>query len=107
MPTMTAATRALAGDQVAGASTALNITQQVSAALGTALISVVLSTEMSHRLPGIADQGIGSVRVLPAPARHAIGPRLADAFQHTYVWAVALMMLALLPALLLPRKCSQ
>jgi hypothetical protein len=29
---------------------------------------------------------------------------VAEAFQHTYGWAVALMGLALLPALLLPRR---
>ncbi|MEV5703519.1 DHA2 family efflux MFS transporter permease subunit [Actinoallomurus sp. NPDC052274] len=104
MPAMTAATRNVASEQVPGASTALNITQQVSAALGTALISIVLAGAMRDRLPGTADGGIGAVRALPAPARHAISPRLADAFQHTYVWAVVLMTLALVPALLLPRQ---
>ncbi|GAA4623812.1 MFS transporter [Actinoallomurus vinaceus] len=103
MPAMAAATRNLASEQVPGASTALNITQQVSASLGTALISVVLATAMTDRLPEVSG-GIGSVRGLPAPARQAIAPRLADAFQHTYVWAVVLMVVALVPALFLPRS---
>ncbi|GAB3972598.1 MFS transporter [Actinoallomurus acanthiterrae] len=103
MPAMAAATRNLESEQVPGASTALNITQQVSASLGTALISVVLATAMTDRLPEVSG-GIGSVRGLPGPARQAIAPRLADAFQHTYFWAVVLMVLALVPALFLPRR---
>ncbi|GAA0338405.1 DHA2 family efflux MFS transporter permease subunit [Actinoallomurus spadix] len=104
MPAMTAATRNVPNAEVPGASTALNITQQVSAALGTALISVVLAGAMRDRLPGTTEGGIGAVRALPAPARDAIAPRLAGAFQHTYVWAVVLMALAVLPALFLPGR---
>ncbi|MCO6003373.1 DHA2 family efflux MFS transporter permease subunit [Actinoallomurus purpureus] len=107
MPAMTAATRNVPSEQVPGASTALNITQQVSAALGTALISVLLAAAMRDRLPDAADRGTGAVRALATPARHAIAPRLADAFQHTYVWAVVLMVLALLPAFFLPRHHSK
>jgi EmrB/QacA subfamily drug resistance transporter len=103
MPAMAAATRNLDTAEVPGATTALNINQQVSTSLGTALISVVLATAMTDRLPEVS-AGIGSVRGLPGPARQAIAPRLADAFQHTYVWAVILMALALVPALFLPRR---
>jgi EmrB/QacA subfamily drug resistance transporter len=103
MPAMTAATRGVSHEQVPVASTALNIVQQMSAAIGTALVSVVLAAAVADRSPGTSDNGLGSVRELPAPARHAIAPRLSDAFQHTYGWAVTLMAIALLPALLLPR----
>jgi MFS family permease len=102
MPTVTAVARDLSHEQVPVASTALNIVQQISAAFGTALMSVLLATAMADRLPATAHGGLGAVRELPAPARHMIAPRLAGAFQHTYVWATALMAVALLPALLLP-----
>lgn len=50
-----------------------------------------------------AGNGLGPVRGLPAAAGQAVASRMAGAFQHTYGWAVTLMALALLPALLLPR----
>ncbi|GAA2234027.1 MFS transporter [Kitasatospora cystarginea] len=80
MPTIAAATRSVAAEQVPLATTAVTILQQVAASTGTALMSVLLTHAQ---------------RTAPHPA---------DAFRHTYGWAVALMGLALLPALLLPRR---
>ena len=51
--------------------------------------------------------GTSSRSGVPAGSRRAIAPRVAEAFQHTYAWAVALMALALLPALLLPRHMPE
>ncbi len=56
----------------------------------------------STPFPATAGGGLGAVHALGA--RHAIAPRLADAFQHTHGWAVALMAVASLPALLLPLR---
>jgi hypothetical protein len=67
-------------------------------------MSVLLSGALAARLPGGAGNALGAVQNLPAAARGAVAPRVADAFQYTYGWAVALMALALLPALLLPRR---
>lgn len=49
-----------------------------------------------------AGNGLGPVHGLPAAAGQAVASRMVGAFQHTYGWAVTLMALALLPALLLP-----
>ncbi|MER5214480.1 DHA2 family efflux MFS transporter permease subunit [Streptomyces sp. NPDC002838] len=76
MPTMTTASRDLPKDRIAAASTALNITSQMGASVGTALISVVL----------------GSAGTDPA------------GFRITYAVAAGLLALALVPAALLPGR---
>lgn len=83
MPANTTATRTLAPGDVPAGSTALAIVSQVGASAGTALMSVVLA---SH-LAGTADAG-----------------RSASAYRHTYWWAVTLLILSVVPALLLPGR---
>ncbi|WP_431046124.1 DHA2 family efflux MFS transporter permease subunit [Streptomyces sp. P1-3] len=83
MPTMAAATRGLSPDDAPSASTALQITSQAGASIGIAFFSVMLSVN-----------GSGGATV----------PTRAEPFAETYLWAVALMLLALLPALRLPRR---
>ncbi|MEU5642025.1 DHA2 family efflux MFS transporter permease subunit [Streptomyces milbemycinicus] len=82
MPTMAAATRGLSADDAPSASTALQITSQVAAATGVAFFSVTLSIN-----------GGGTTT-----------PTHAGPFADTYLWAVALMLAAVLPALCLPRR---
>ncbi|MEU1666379.1 DHA2 family efflux MFS transporter permease subunit [Streptomyces sparsogenes] len=82
MPTMAAATRGVSPDDAPSASTALQITSQVAAAVGVALFSVTLSVN-----------GGG-----------ATTPTHSEPFADTYLWAVALMLAAVLPALRLPRR---
>ncbi|MGA5041763.1 DHA2 family efflux MFS transporter permease subunit [Streptomyces capoamus] len=74
MPAMTTATRGLSPDRLAGASTALSINAQLAASVGTALLSVVLSSA------GQSPSG----------------------FRLTYAVTAALLALAVLPALRLP-----
>ncbi|MEV5598313.1 DHA2 family efflux MFS transporter permease subunit [Streptomyces sp. NPDC052496] len=106
MPTMATATRGIDHARLPVASTTLSIIPQLAGSVGAALLSVLLANAMSSRLPATSGAGGGleSVHGLPADAVRALAPRLADAFQHTYVWAVALVALALVPALLLPRR---
>ncbi|MFF2039989.1 DHA2 family efflux MFS transporter permease subunit [Kitasatospora sp. NPDC058170] len=104
MPAMAAVTRSVAPADVPAATTLLTIVQQVSGSVGTALMSVVLTGAMADRLPEIGDGGLGALRTLTGPARAALAPGLADAFRDTYGWAVALLALALLPALLMSRR---
>jgi EmrB/QacA subfamily drug resistance transporter len=82
MPVNTTATRGLAPDDVPSGSTMVNIVSQVGASIGTALMSVVLASNS-------VDSGTA---------------QRAGAFQHTYWWAVALLALAVVPALLLPPR---
>lgn len=105
MPTMSAAYQTLARAQVARATTAFNIIQRGGAALGTALLSVVLSNQLVERLPGSPEpgQGLAAAQSIPPAARERIAPLVADAFGHTFVWALVLLALALVPAFFLPR----
>jgi EmrB/QacA subfamily drug resistance transporter len=107
MPTMSAAMMTLQHDEVPRASTALNIIQQVAASIGTAFITVLLTTQMEDRgLP--AGGGMGAETPDPATVPPQILAdlmnRVADAFQTTYWWSLAVLVFAFLPALFLPRR---
>jgi len=105
MPTMAAAYQTLERVEVARATTAFNIVQRGFGALGTALISVILATQLADLLPGAqnASQGLQAAQSVPPALHDRVAPRIAEAFAHTYVWALALIVLASIPALFLPR----
>jgi EmrB/QacA subfamily drug resistance transporter len=102
MPLMSGAMQTLRHAQVARASTTLNIIQQVGASIGTAIMSVILTVALQNRLgggPG-GNTGLGGTGAnLPLQVRDT----MAGAFTHTYWWAVALIVPAIIVALLLPR----
>ncbi|MDL4774499.1 DHA2 family efflux MFS transporter permease subunit [Actinomadura xylanilytica] len=103
MPTMAAAIQTLVHDEVPRATTMLNIIQQVSASLGTAMISVLLANQLTSNLGGGGGE-IGSAAKVPKEVMDKIAGPMADAFQHTYWFAAGALLLAFIPALLLPRK---
>jgi EmrB/QacA subfamily drug resistance transporter len=105
MPTMAAAYQTLGHAEVSRATTAFNIVQRGCGALGVALTSVILANQLADRLPGAANAGEGlqAAQSIPPAAREQMAPLVADAFAHTYVWAFALIALAAIPALFLPR----
>jgi hypothetical protein len=89
---------------VARASTSLNITQQVGASIGTAVMSVLLANEISSRL-GSGSGGIGAAAAVPPEQRAQVVDKLADAFGATYWWALALVVVAFVIATpLLPKQ---
>jgi predicted MFS family arabinose efflux permease len=101
MPAMSAAYQTISHAAAARATTALNIVQRVGASIGVAVLSVLLQHAITSRLPGSG--GIGAAQNVP-PAVHAvIAPKLADAFGVTFWVATAMIALAFVPALLLPR----
>jgi EmrB/QacA subfamily drug resistance transporter len=102
MPTMSAAMATLTRAAVAKASTTLNIIQQVGGSIGTATMAVLLTNALSSRLPG-AGGGIGAAASIPPDQRAQVLPLMADAFASTFTWALVLVLLAFIPALLLPR----
>ncbi len=104
MPTMAAAIQTLVHDEVPRASTMLNIIQQVSASIGTAGMSVLLANRLTSELGGGGGGEIGSTQKPPPEVMAKIAGPMADAFQHTYWYAVGLIALAFIPALLLPRR---
>jgi MFS family permease len=105
MPTFSAAMQTLQHDEVPRASTMLNILQQVAASIGTAFIAVLLATQMSDR--GLGTGGATAApdpTKIPANVLADLMRKMADAFQTTYWWSLALLVLAFLPALALPRR---
>jgi MFS family permease len=107
MPLMSGAMQTLRRIQVARASTTLNIIQQVGASIGTAVMSVILTVALTDRFPdsgGGAGGGLGGTgQDLPLQVRNL----MTEAFTHTYWWAVALIVPAVLVAFLLPRKKAE
>ena len=105
MPTMSAAMQTLTRAAVAKASTTLNIIQQVGGSIGTATMAVLLTNALNSRLGSSAGEGgIGAAANIPAEARAKVLPLMADAFGSTFTWAVVLIGVAFIPALLLPRR---
>jgi EmrB/QacA subfamily drug resistance transporter len=104
MPTMSGAMQTLRNAAVARASTTVNILQQVGASIGTAVLTVTLAGALADRLPaaaGAAAAGPGGT--IPDAVRERIAPLMADAYGHTFWWAVGLLVLSFGAAVLLPR----
>jgi EmrB/QacA subfamily drug resistance transporter len=105
MPAMSAAFQTMTHDAVPRATAALNILQRVGGSIGTALLSVVLSDQLVDRFPKAAGgNALGVVQNVPPAVHDKVAPQIASAFAHTFWWALALVALALVPALLLPRR---
>ena len=105
MPSMSAAYQTLDRAAVARATSTLNILNRLGGAIGTALLAVLLSHEISHQLPGHGAASFTSgVGRAPGALPHPVMASLANAFAHTFWWALALTVVALLPALALPRR---
>jgi EmrB/QacA subfamily drug resistance transporter len=106
MPNMTAAMQAVPLAAIARTSTAMNIIRQTGASIGTAVLSVILASAITANLSGILGShatgsgsgGIATLQHLPARAHAAIAGPLASAFGSTFVWALVLIGVALIPA---------
>jgi EmrB/QacA subfamily drug resistance transporter len=114
MPIMSIALKTLRQQDVARASTSLNIIQQVSASIGTAMLSVILFNEIKDRLapvvaklppapPGAEAPAAMSIKDLPEPIQALLTPPMAQAYSSTFVWALVLLAVSIVPALFLPR----
>jgi predicted MFS family arabinose efflux permease len=104
MPAMSAAYQTLTRAAVARATTALNIVQRVGGSIGTAVLAVVLQHQITARIPGgAAGGGLAAVQSVPAGAKAQIAPAISAAFAHTFWWALGATLLAVIPALMLPR----
>jgi EmrB/QacA subfamily drug resistance transporter len=106
MPNMTAAMQAVPATAIARTSTAMNIIRQAGASVGTAVLSVILASAITSNLSGILvsggagsrSGGIATLQRLPASAHAAVAGPLANAFASTFVWALVLILVALIPA---------
>jgi EmrB/QacA subfamily drug resistance transporter len=101
MPTMTAAMQAVPPAAIARTSTAMNIIRQGGASIGTAILSVILTAEITSQLGhhGSGGSGLEAVRQLPLAQQEALKGPLASAFASTFVWALILLGIAFIPAL--------
>lgn len=111
MPNMSIALKTLRQQDVARASTSLSIIQQVAASIGTAMLSVILFNEVKDRLapgvaqlqaqtPGTEPSAATAMQDLPQQVRQLLAPPIADAYASTFMWALVLLALSLVPALL-------
>jgi EmrB/QacA subfamily drug resistance transporter len=105
MPNMTAAMQAVPPSAIARTSTAMNIIRQAGASIGTAILSVLLATAIASNLTGIVGSrvagsggGLSALQHLPARAHAVVAVPLAHAFASTFVWALALIVVAFIPA---------
>jgi EmrB/QacA subfamily drug resistance transporter len=103
MPSMAAAFKTLAREEVPRATSAINAIQRIAGAIGTALLAIVLQRAIAANLPDLHD-GIQAVALLSQRAHARVAPALADAFGTTFWVAVGLIAAALVPALLLPSR---
>ncbi|MCW0211811.1 MAG: DHA2 family efflux MFS transporter permease subunit [Pseudonocardia sp.] len=110
MPTFTGALQTLRRASIPNASTTLNITQQVAASIGTAVMIVLLTSVMTSKLGGAggaAGSGgnIGDLAQLPPEAFAQVQPLLAQSFGQTFWWALGFVAVAFVVAVsLLPKR---
>jgi EmrB/QacA subfamily drug resistance transporter len=93
MPAMAAAYATLQRDAIPRATSALNVIQRVGGSIGTVVLALVLQDGLTRATAQVA-----------SPARQsgaATADRVASAFAHTFWWALALSLLASIPAAVL------
>jgi len=102
-PSTAAAYALLDSSQVPRANAALNTLRQIGGSIGTALLAVILQHESRAALSSARGATGGLLDPLPAREREQISGAVATAFGHTFMWAAALALLAVVPAVALLR----
>jgi len=103
-PAMAAAYQGLPRAALGQATSAISVVQRVAGALGSALLAVTLQQATAARLPAFHG-GIGQAGLLAAASPHAAAA-LAQAFGVSFAVALAITVLALIPAAALPRRTT-
>ncbi len=103
MPCMAAAFQGLSREQTPAATSALNVIQRVSGAIGTALLAVFLQRAIAAQVPRLHG-GLQQMATLPQGQHLHLAPALAHAFGTTFWIAASLIAAGLIPALLLPSR---
>ena len=106
MPTMSAALSTLRREEVARATSGLNVLLRLGGSVGTTLEAVLLTSQLSARLPSNGEERcvLGTARNLLPAARPFMLQGLGEAFAHTFVWEFVALVLAIVAAFFLPRK---
>jgi NADH:ubiquinone oxidoreductase subunit 6 (subunit J) len=85
---------------VPAATTTASILVRVGSSLGTAVLAVILQVYIRSEIPGAS----GSLADAAAHRDPHTVEALVRAFGHSFWWTVAIAAVALVPALLLPRR---
>ncbi|HET9720044.1 MAG TPA: DHA2 family efflux MFS transporter permease subunit [Solirubrobacteraceae bacterium] len=101
MPIFTGAIQTITDAAAARASALLNIIQQAGASVGTSVLSVLLASAIAGRLGAHAG---GAGAALSPALRTRVAAPMAHAFGQTFWWALALIGVALLASLFLPKQ---
>jgi hypothetical protein len=99
MPITAAAYFNLSHADVPRASTTINIVRQVGGSVAVALFAVVLERQIIARAGAHAASAVTTNSAKLPPRAAAL---VAEAFAHTFWWAVATILLAFIPTLFLP-----
>jgi EmrB/QacA subfamily drug resistance transporter len=99
MPTMTAAMQAVPAAAIARTSTAMNIIRQGGASIGTAILSVILASQITSHLGSAGSGGLEAIQNLSPAQQASTSSDLAASFASTFVWALVLLAVAFIPAL--------
>lgn len=97
LPTITQATRDLDDADIPSGSTMINVLNQLATSLTTAAVAVLLTGQLTSRLPAV--DGIGGLQGLSSTARLAAAPEVSEAVQAAFWLPVAMMVGALVVAL--------
>ena len=105
MPAMSAALSTLQRHEIARATSGLNVVQRVGGSIGTAVLTVVLSHQISRILPGPGSAALErhSLHTVAGSAAADVLPALGRAFGHTFLWSFGIVLLALCASTFIPR----
>jgi EmrB/QacA subfamily drug resistance transporter len=102
-PATASAYALLESSQIPRATATLNTLRQIGGSIGTALLAVVLQHEAAAALPAADGRAGQLLRPLRAGERAEISGPVATVFGHTFMWALAIALLAIIPAVALLR----
>ncbi|MBL7496313.1 DHA2 family efflux MFS transporter permease subunit [Frankia sp. CNm7] len=106
IPTMTATYHGLRHDQIPRATTTSRILQQIGGSLGTAVLAVVLATEIRERAGSAGSAGAPVTAESVAAAGGPVPNWLAEAFGTTFWWPVIFTLISIPAAFLIPRRLA-
>ncbi|WP_031358218.1 DHA2 family efflux MFS transporter permease subunit [Caballeronia sordidicola] len=106
MPSVSASLSTLQRHEIARVTSGMNAMQRVGGSIGTALLAVVLSRQMTFIMSGATTGGAGMhlMQTMTPATRTLVLPALSRAFGHTFAWSLGITVLGLVAASFLPRR---
>ena len=97
-PSVAAAYQLLDPAQVPRATAALNTLRQIGGSIGTTVLAVVLQQKGTAALSSLQSAAGGLLTPLPNAERMRISGPVATAFDHTFLWALVIAIMTVVPA---------